>query len=94
MFPSGIGSDWTLAGAKALSLDFYGQVGNPVTESLWVQLQGSTGYGDKVFYGDSAGEDLADFNEASWHNWLIDLNLLQTNLSYSNIPKGLSSRSR
>jgi len=70
--PSGIGSDWT-GGAKALSLNFHGQIGNAVSESLWVQLQDSSGYGNKVFYGTFAGESLEDFNEASWHDWDIDL---------------------
>ena len=72
--PSGIGSDWTVGGVRALYVPFYGQAGNATTESLWVQLQdGSKGYGDKVFYGAYEGESLDDFNEASWHDWYIDL---------------------
>ena len=71
---SGIGSDWTIGGVKALSVPFYGTAGNATTESLWVQLQdGAKGYGEKVFYGDYEGESLDDFNEASWHDWYIDL---------------------
>ena len=71
---SGIGSDWTIGGVKALRVPFYGQAGNATTESLWVQLQdGAKGYGDKVFYGAYEGESLDDFNEASWHDWYIDL---------------------
>ena len=72
---SGIGSDWTIGGVKALRVPFYGQAGNATTESLWVQLQdGSKGYGEKVFYGTYEGESLDDFDEASWHDWNIDLN--------------------
>jgi hypothetical protein len=72
--PSGIGSNWTVGGVKALSVPFYGQAGNATTESLWVQLQDtSKGYGTKVFYGAFAGETLDDFNEAAWHEWFIDL---------------------
>jgi len=72
--PSGIGSDWTVEGVKALSLSFHGQVGNATTEPFWVQLQdGAKGYGEKVFYGTFEGESLDDFNEASWHEWNIDL---------------------
>ena len=79
--PSAIGSDWTLGGVKALSLNFHGETGNSTTDPLWVQLQdGTKGYGDKVFYGDFAGESLDDFNELSWHEWNIDLNDLNVDL--------------
>ncbi|MHC4743909.1 MAG: LamG-like jellyroll fold domain-containing protein, partial [Planctomycetota bacterium] len=70
---SGIGSDWVKDGARALRLSFYGTIGTATTESLWVQLQDTGGYGNKVFYGSFTGEDPQDFNEASWHNWNIDL---------------------
>lgn len=79
--PSGIGSDWTVSGAKALSLNFYGRVGNPVSEPFWVQLRGSSGYGNKVFYGTFADESLEDVNEASWHVWDIDLADFGVNLN-------------
>ncbi len=71
--PSGIGSDWTAAGVRALTIPFHGQLGNPTTEPFWVQLQDSNGYGDKVFYGTYAGESLDDFNDPNWHEWNIDL---------------------
>ena len=72
--PSGIGSDWTVEGVKALSVPFYGTAGNATTESLWVQLKDTAkGYGPKVFYGTFEGESLDDFNEASWHEWYIDM---------------------
>jgi len=71
---SGIGSDWTVGGVRALYVPFYGTAGNATTESLWVQLQdGTKGYGEKVFYGTFEGESLDDFNEPTWHEWNIDL---------------------
>jgi len=80
--PSGIGSDWTIEGVKALSIPFYGQAGNATTEPLWVQLQdGTKGYGEKVFYGTFQGESLDDFNDASWHEWNIDLADFDADLS-------------
>jgi len=71
--PSGIGSDWTAHGVRALSIPFKGQTGNATTEPFWVQLQDSNGYGEKVFYGTYAGESLEDFNDPNWHEWNIDL---------------------
>ena len=70
---SGIGSDWTVEGVKALSIPFHGQAGNATTEPFWVQLKDGSGYGEKVFYGDYEGESLDDFNEAVWHTWNIDM---------------------
>jgi len=71
---SGIGSDWTVDGVKALYIPFHGQPGSATTESLWIQLQdGSKGYGEKVFYGAYEGESLDNFSDASWHDWYIDL---------------------
>jgi hypothetical protein len=71
--PSGIGSDWTLGGvAKALSLQFYGDPFNSI-EPMWVQLTDASNNKAKVFYGKYADEDVNDMKEASWHEWLIDL---------------------
>ncbi len=70
---SGIGSDWTAGGIRALTINFHGQTGNPTTEPFWVQLQDGSGYGQKVFYGAYEGESLDDFNEPQWHEWNIDL---------------------
>jgi len=67
------GSDWTVGGvAKSLSLWFYGDTFNSI-EPMWVQLTDASNNKDKVFYGDYADEDTSDMNEASWHEWLIDL---------------------
>ena len=70
--PSGIGPDWTIQGVKALSLRFYGSVGNGV-EPMWVQLEDTSGYGNKVTYGDYQDEDPNAITEESWHEWFIDL---------------------
>ncbi|MHC4745670.1 MAG: hypothetical protein ACYS8Z_27460, partial [Planctomycetota bacterium] len=80
--PSGIGSNWAAEGVKALQINFMGQTGNATTEPLWVQLQDSSKtYGTKVFYGDQEGEDIADMNDPSWHQWDIDLADLNVNLT-------------
>jgi hypothetical protein len=70
---SDIGSDWTVSGVKALSLWFSGDPSNSI-EPMWVQLTDSSNRKAKVFYDDKyADEDINDMNEASWHEWLIDL---------------------
>jgi len=71
--PSGISSDWTVGGVtKSLSLQFYGTVGNAL-DPLWVRLTDASNNTAKVSYGLYADEDIANMNEASWHEWLIDL---------------------
>ena len=70
---SGIGTNWTIQGVKALSLRFYGNPLN-IVEPMWVQLRDSTkGYGAKVTYGDYADEDPIAITEESWHEWFIDM---------------------
>ena len=70
---SGIGSDWTAGGVtKALSLWFYGDQLNSI-EPMWVQLTDASNNKAKVLYGKYADENVNDVNEASWHEWLIDL---------------------
>jgi hypothetical protein len=61
-----IGRDWTKGGVKALSLWFYGDPGNAATatEQMYVKVGGA-----KVVYDG----DMADIQEASWHEWNIDL---------------------
>jgi len=70
--PSGIGSDWTIGGAKALSLWFYGDPFNSI-EPMWVQLTDGSDNKAKVLYGTYVDEDVNDLYEASWHEWLMDL---------------------
>jgi len=70
--PSGVGSDWVANGIRALSISFYGDSLNDI-EPMWVELTDSTGGLATVTYGDHAGENPSDIAEASWHEWLIDL---------------------
>jgi hypothetical protein len=69
---TGIGSDWTEAGAKALVLYFYGSLTNPV-ERMWVQLTDSAGGLGMVEFGDYADEDRSDIKEIMWHRWVLSL---------------------
>ena len=79
--PSGIGSNWTMGGVKALSLLFYGDTLNSINDPLWVQLSDSSGPGEKVEYGAYADESLADIQDPNWHEWLIDLKDFDVQLS-------------
>jgi len=51
---------------------FYGEPNNTI-EPMWVQLSDGAGPGAKVTYGTYEGEDPNDINDASWHEWVIDL---------------------
>ncbi|MBL7153630.1 MAG: LamG domain-containing protein, partial [Phycisphaerae bacterium] len=79
--PSGIGSNWTIEGVKALSLLFYGDPANSINDPLWVQLSDGSGPGEKVEYGKYADESLADIQDPGWHEWLIDLNDFDVDLT-------------
>ncbi len=59
-----IGRDWTLGSAKALSLWFYGDPNNAITERMYVKLNDV-----KVAYDG----DPADIAEPQWKQWDIDL---------------------
>ncbi|UCG49887.1 MAG: discoidin domain-containing protein [Phycisphaerales bacterium] len=61
-----IGADWTRGGARALSVQFYGDPANVAgtTEQMYLKLNGV-----KIPYD---GE-MTDLQEAQWHEWLIDL---------------------
>jgi len=69
-----IDGDWTKGGAKALSLQFYGDPNNAAsaTEQMYVKLNGA-----KVLYDG----DMADITEPAWHEWLIDLTDFGINLA-------------
>jgi hypothetical protein len=82
--PSGIGSDWTVGGARALSLRFYGDPNSVVIEPMWVELTDGDGAHAKVTYGDYIDEDPNDIAEAAWHEWLIDLDDF-TSVNVSNV---------
>jgi len=66
-----IDSDWAVGGVKSMSLYFYGDPNNAITEQLYIKLNGV-----KVPYDG----DMADVNEASWHEWNIDLTQVAVNL--------------
>jgi len=70
--PSGIGSDWTVGGAEALVLHFYGETTNSI-ESMWVELTDGSGGKATATYGDYADEDPCDIDKVSWYQWNIDL---------------------
>jgi hypothetical protein len=66
----GIDPDWTKSGVKALTLYFYGDPDNTAgaAEQLYVKLNS----GVEVPYDGDAG----DIQEASWHEWNIELSSL------------------
>ncbi|UCG55793.1 MAG: discoidin domain-containing protein [Phycisphaerales bacterium] len=66
-----ISPDWTRAGAKALTLWFYGRSDN-VPDQMYVRLNG----GAKVPYDGNPN----DLTEESWHEWNIDLSLFGVNV--------------
>jgi len=60
--PSGIGSNWTIGGVKALSLMFYGNIGNAI-EPMWVKLTDTSDNSFKVTYGVNPGEAETDLED-------------------------------
>jgi len=70
--PSGVGSNWTAGGAKALSLMFQGMIGNAL-EPMWIKLTDTSDNSFKVLYGTGPGENAADIAEMEWFEWNIDL---------------------
>ncbi|MHC4740665.1 MAG: LamG domain-containing protein [Planctomycetota bacterium] len=78
---SGIGTDWTIEGVKALSLRFYGLSTNGI-EPMWVQLSdGTKAVGNKVTYGDYDDENPAAIAEEQWREWFIDMGDFGVNLT-------------
>jgi len=59
-----IGGNWTIGSARALSLWFYGDPNNAITEQLYVKLNGT-----KIIYNG----DPADIANPQWTQWDIDL---------------------
>ena len=79
-------SDWAAADGKALVLYFYGQAGNNATanDKMYVQLQDTSSVTAVVVYDG----DTDDVNEASWHEWNIDLSAVDAcGVSLANIDK-------
>jgi hypothetical protein len=67
-----IGKDWTKGGVQVLSLWFYGDPNNAVTEQLYVKLNGV-----KVTYDG----DAANLATAEWTQWNIELSAFGINLT-------------
>jgi hypothetical protein len=62
---------WTTAGIKILTLYFYGDPNNSITEPLWVKLTDQNGNSKNITYGKYADEDVNNLARASWHEWSI-----------------------
>jgi subtilisin family serine protease len=69
--PSGIGSNWTAGGVKALVLWFYGYADNDANEPMYVKLTdgGSPAKTAKVIYDG----DMNDIKKEEWQEWNIAL---------------------
>ncbi len=67
-----VGNDWTKGGVQTLTIWFYGDPNNAVTEQLYVQLNGS-----KVLYDG----DPADLAAAQWIRWDTDMSAFGINLA-------------
>ena len=63
------GSDWTIGGAKALRIDFYGDPGNSATvnDKMYVALNDGTNVHSSYY------PDVNDINDGEWYEWHIDL---------------------
>jgi len=71
--PSNPGPNWLQGKARALVLNFHGYPNNSI-EPMWVELTDSqTGIAAVQYGPPELGEEANDVNEASWHEWNIDL---------------------
>jgi len=78
-----IGTDWTGSGVEALVLNFYGRTGNGQeietgyhinNDQMYVAVEdGSANVGIVKYYDTAKGYDMNAIQEASWHEWNIDL---------------------
>ncbi len=80
-----VGTDWTASGVEALVLNFYGDAGNGQeglastgyhinNDQMYVALEdGSANVGIVKYYDIEKGYDMNAIQEASWHEWNIDL---------------------
>ena len=71
-----IGQDWTAAGVEVLTIWFYGDPNNAVTEQLYVKLNGS-----KVVYDG----DVANLTKTEWTRW--DINLSEFGINLTNVTR-------
>jgi len=68
-----IGENWTRNGVNALTLYFYGDLGNDVGEPMWVKLTDQSNSSGRVTYGTYADEDVSNLADQAWHEWNIEL---------------------
>ncbi len=71
-----IGQDWTVADVEVLTIWFYGDPNNAVTEQLYVKLNGS-----KVVYDG----DVANLTKTEWTRW--DINLSEFGINLANVTR-------
>jgi len=71
-----IGQDWTKSGIKTLSLWFYGDSSNSVTEKMYVKLNGA-----KVLYDGNADS----LTRTTWQPW--NINLVDFGVNLSNVTE-------
>jgi hypothetical protein len=64
------GADWTLAGLKLLSLQFYGNPDNDAnaTEQMYLRLKDDEGHAAQIMHGDPSA-----IRAAAWRVWEIEL---------------------
>ncbi len=65
--------NWTLYGAKVLTVFFYGQAANITTVPLWVKLTDSADKNAKVTYGSGTGEEAVVLADIAWTTWNLPL---------------------
>jgi hypothetical protein len=71
-----IGHDWTATEVQVLTIWFYGDPNNAVTEQLYVKLNGS-----KVVYDG----DFANLTKSEWTRW--DINLSEFGINLTNVTR-------
>jgi hypothetical protein len=67
-----VGNDWTKGGVQVLTLWFYGDPNNAVTEQLYVKINNT-----KILYDG----DAANLAAGEWIQWDIDLSVVSANMS-------------
>jgi hypothetical protein len=78
----GMSKDWLSAGAKSISLWFYGQTTNPLDEKMYIDLADGDGNTWTVPYG-----DMNDVTKKQWQEWNIDLTIAPPYLNLDNMDK-------
>jgi len=72
-----VGSDWTIGGVKALTLYMRGDPCSVINSNEeawpWVELEDTSSNSGYVLY---PADDIADILDDSWHEWHIDLSII------------------